>query len=107
MPEHGQMARTGIEPHVENVVFFRELMAAALVTLRAKGDELGGRLLIPNVGAMLPEELHHVVENRALRERLAAGIAVEDGDGDAPDALARDAPIGTVLDHVVDPFLAP
>ncbi len=38
---------------------------------------------------------------------LVALLAEEDGDGDAPDALAGDAPVGAGGDHVGDALLAP
>ncbi len=38
---------------------------------------------------------------------LAALVAEEDGDGDAPDALAGDAPVGAGGDHVGDALFAP
>src|SRR6185295_12973483 len=40
-------------------------------------------------------------------ERGRAALAVEGGDGDAPEPLARDAPVRAGRDHVADALLAP
>src|SRR5579875_79242 len=56
---------------------------------------------------MLGELTDDTVENLAVGKWFAALIAVEDHDGDAPDALARDAPIGPGGDHVGDALFAP
>ncbi len=46
--------------------------------------------------------------NRLLSgQRLFAGGAVEDRDGNSPDPLSGDAPVRTILDHPVDPVPAP
>ena len=47
------------------------------------------------------------VEDLAIGDRLAAALAIEDDDRHAPDALARDAPVGAAGDHVGDALLAP
>ena len=105
--EDGEVARTGIEPDVENVVLLAEGAAAALGAGVARGQEFGGRALIPDVGAVLAEEGDDAVENGAIGDRLAAGVAIENDDGHAPYALARDAPIGAGGDHVGDALLTP
>ena len=101
VPEHGEMARPGVEPDVEDVVFFAELRRRRILRSRAGRHQFGGGALVPDVGGVLGEELDDAVEDLAIRDRLAAAFAVEDDDRNAPDALARDAPVGTVRDHVV------
>ena len=105
--EHGQVTRTGIEPHVENVGLFAEFGATAFGASGPGGQQFGGGALIPDVGAVFAEERHDAVENLAVGNRLAAAFAVEHDDGHAPDALARDAPIGAAGDHIGDALFAP
>src|SRR5438874_12815870 len=42
-----------------------------------------------------------------IEQRLAAGLAMKDGDRDAPNSLARDAPVRPSGNHVGDPLFAP
>ncbi len=53
------------------------------------------------------EGLFHVGDGRRVEQRLAAFLAEEGGQGHAPVALARDAPVGAVLDHAGDALLSP
>ena len=46
-------------------------------------------------------------DERGRDDRLAALRAVDGGNRHAPDALARDAPVGAVRDHVVHAVVAP
>src|ERR1035441_7908001 len=62
---------------------------------------------VPGVGGLAHEERDDEFVDGGVVERLAALAADEDVYGDAPDALAGDAPVGTSGDHVGDPFLAP
>ena len=105
--EDGEMAGAGIEPDVENVGFLAEGCAAALGALAAGAHEFGGGFGIPNVGGVLAELRDDAIENRFIGEWLGAAFAIEDGDGHAPDALARDAPIGARRDHVGHALFAP
>ena len=56
---------------------------------------------------LLDEQVDDELVDRRVFQRLAALAAKEDGDGHAPDALTRDAPVGTGGDHVGNAFLAP
>ncbi len=49
----------------------------------------------------------HVPQQLGAQQHLAAALAIEGRDRHAPEALARDAPVGARLDHVVDALLAP
>ena len=62
---------------------------------------------VPGVGGLLHEEVDDEFVDGGIFQRLAAFAAEEDGDGDAPDALAGDAPVGAGGDHVGDALLAP
>ena len=101
------MARSGIEPDVENVVLFGELRRAALLADGPGGHQFGGGAFEPDVGRVLFEKIDHAVEDLAIGQRFAAGRTIEDDDRHAPDALARDAPVGPAGDHVRDAFFAP
>src|SRR2546425_6128191 len=106
--EHGGVAATGVEPHVEDVALFPEALAAALRASRVGRQELARRACVPLVGALaLAEDRRDVLDDTLLeQERLAAG-AVEGDDRHAPDALPRDDPFEAVRHHVVDAILAP
>ena len=105
--EHGQMARSGIEPDVQDIGFLAELRAAALGAGYAGRQQFGRGALVPDVGGVLGKELHDAVQDFAVGERFAAMVAVEDDDGHAPHTLARNAPIRARGDHVGDALLAP
>src|SRR5580698_8241701 len=64
-------------------------------------------MLIPGVGRFLAEQLHHAIENLAVRHRLLAVLAIERDDRNAPHALARDAPVRPRSDHVGHALFAP
>ncbi len=53
------------------------------------------------------KQIDEAAVDRGIVERLVALFAKEDRDGHAPDALARDAPVGPGGDHVGDALLAP
>jgi hypothetical protein len=61
----------------------------------------------PDVGPVPIHEGRHVLHEPLLGQKRAALGAVQDRDGNTPGALARDAPVGPVGDHAVDPLLAP
>ena len=105
--EHGQMARAGIEPDIQDVGFLTELGGAAFGASHAGRQQLGGGALIPDVSGVLGEEAHDAIQDFAIGDGLAATVAIEDDNGHAPDTLARDAPVGAHGDHVGDAFLAP
>ena len=71
------------------------------------GHELVDRPLVPRVGAVLSNTVAALLDERRREDRFAAPRAVERRDRHAPRALARDAPVGAVRDHVVDAVVAP
>jgi hypothetical protein len=91
----------GIEPDVERV--------AHLVVLAGLVAEQFGRVeLEPGVDAFLLDALRHGFQQfQRARMRLAGFLVQEEGNRHAPVALARDAPVGPVGDHRVQPRLAP
>ena len=105
--QYGLVARSGIEPDVEDVVLPLEGRPAAAGTGQPLGHELGQRALVPRVGAVLVEHLRRALDDLGGEEGFAAARAVERRDRHAPRSLARDAPVGTVGDHVEDAVAAP
>src|ERR1700733_6054261 len=71
------------------------------------GEERCGFVLVPGVGTLFFEEVDDALVDGGFVEGLAAFVAEEDGDGNAPDALAGDAPVGPGGDHVGDSLFAP
>src|SRR5271157_5665133 len=62
---------------------------------------------VPGVRAFLFKPLHNIAQRGEIAELLAASIAEEDDDRNAPETLAGDAPVRAVFDHFVDALLAP
>ena len=81
--------------------------AAARRAGQALGEELRDRAFVPRVGAVDVEHRRGLVDQGLGQHRLAARGAVHCGDGHAPAALARDAPVGPVGDHALDAGAAP
>ena len=98
--QHRLVARTRVEPHVEDVALPLELRAAARRARQSVGDELLDRPFVPGVGAVDVEDPGGALDERRRQERLAALRAVDRRDRHAPGPLPRDAPVGTVRDHV-------
>ena len=105
--QHRFVARSGIEPDVEDVHLALEGGAAARRARQPGGDEVFRRPLVPGVGAVLLEHRRRLLDERRRHDRLAARRAVDRRNRHAPGALARDAPVGAVRDHVVDAVVAP
>src|SRR5260221_13707556 len=64
-------------------------------------------MFVPRVGAFFFEPLDDVAQCFEVFKALAATFAVKNDDRRAPEALARDAPIGAMLDHFVHAIFAP
>ena len=105
--QHGRVRRARVEPDVEDVRLLAERAAAALRAAEALGQQRRGVAVVPGVGALALEHVRHAPRQLRTEQGLAAALAVERGDGHAPQALARDAPVGTGLDHVVDAVASP
>ncbi len=105
--EDGVPACAGLEPDIEDVHLFAEVGAAAVGAGGAGGQQGSGAVLVPGVGAFAMEEIDEAFVDLRVVQGLVAGVAEEDGDGDAPDALAADAPVGACGDHVGDALFAP
>src|ERR1700741_466432 len=64
-------------------------------------------MLVPGVGALLFKPLHHIAERAKIFETFAAGIAIKNDDGHAPETLTRNAPVRALFDHFVHAVFAP
>ena len=95
--EHAGVRDAGFPPHVEDVLLGDELGAAALLAVRAVRQVLAGLLGEPGVGALFVEQLDNGVERCLVCHGLAALGALEHGDGHAPAALTRDAPVLSLI----------
>ena len=62
---------------------------------------------MPGFDAFAVEHVHDFAVERGIEDGLLAVFAQEDRDGDAPDALAADAPVRACSHHVGDSILAP
>ena len=97
----------GIDPDVEGVLAFFEAewhadFRAGFFQFRCDfGGEFVCRLGEPNAGALFLDEAGKGADDFGAEERLLA-FAIKDGEGDAPGALPRDAPVGTALDRATD-----
>ena len=87
--------------------FALEFGVPAFGALHALGDEFLDRPFVPRVGAVDVEHRRRLVDERLGQHRRAALRAVHRRDRHAPDALARDAPVGPVGDHALDARLSP
>src|SRR5213594_3095019 len=101
------MARSGVEPDIENVRLLGDLGAATLRTGHSRRQQLRSRARIPDIRGVPGELGHDRVEILSVCDRREALLAVKGDDRHTPDALAGDAPVRTRSDHVIDPLLAP
>ena len=92
--ENEGMGRSGIEPDIEDV---RHLLIFGRIVIRP--EEPGRVRGEPAISALVTHRLDHTVDHRLVAKRLAAGHVDEHRDRHAPGTLAREAPVGTLLDH--------
>ena len=105
--QRGIVGGAGVEPAVQGVLLLGEVLAAAVGAGKALGGQLHSILLEPDIGAILVKELRKLLDGFRGRHGLAAALAVEHGDGQAPAALTGDAPVGALADHAGHAVLAP
>ena len=91
-PESNQPSRVSLS-------LFKAGGLAAVGAGEALRQNLLRRHLKPGVGALLLEQAGDGVDGLVGADGLAAVLAVEHGDGQAPAALAADAPVGALPDH--------
>ena len=106
--QHRLVARARVEPDVEDVVLALERRARR--TSRTSGPRAGtprsaARTTRPRRTRRRPSAARSTIAGVSTASPHAG--AVERRDRHAPGALARDAPVGAVRDHVVDAVAAP
>ena len=97
----------GIKPDVHYIRLFPELTALTMGAKRQFPEDLFRRKAPPAVGTLAAEKVLDLPDPRGISHYTLASLAIESGYGDSPDSLSTDAPVGSLLDHVGDPFLAP
>src|SRR6266571_3620439 len=102
MTEHGGVAGAGLKPYVDDVHLFAELCFAAAGASRPRRKDCSSFKLVPSIRAFAGEQVDHGAVRFFRFQKLAAVCAEKDGDGYAPNALARDAPVGPCGDHVAN-----
>jgi hypothetical protein len=109
VPLHGgEVGGAGVEPAVQGVLLLLEAaLAAAVGAGEAGGQDLLGGLGEPGVGALLLKQGGDGGDGLVGDDGLAAVLAVHHGDGQAPLALAGDAPVGALPDHGLHAVDAP
>ena len=104
--QHRHMGGAGVEPDVHDVLILLEFDAAALAGITC-GKDLAGLIFVPGVAALAAEQIAHRLDGLVGDVILAALLAVESRDGNAPGALAADAPVATVAHHAHHAVMAP
>ena len=101
------MGYAGIKPNVHDVGFLFKVLAAAVRANSAFRQNLGCILDVPGVGTFLSKKLRNSLNTLFGNVFLAAILAEEDRDRNAPGSLTRDTPVTSVLDHADNSVLAP
>ena len=98
---HALVREARIGPHVHDV-------GDLFVSVGVVAQQLARIELEPRFDAVFLHPLRHFLD-QFLRARMQflRLLVHEQRDGHAPGALARQAPVGTLLDHVEDALLAP
>jgi hypothetical protein len=105
--QYREVARSGIEPHIQNVGSLAERAAAALPAAGVGLQQFRLRPVVPDIGGVLAEQIDDAIQVFAIGQRLPAALAIEHDDGHAPHPLTRDAPIGAAAHHAGHALLAP
>ncbi len=107
VPEHRGVRDARLEPDVDDVGLLGERRARATRADGPGGDEVARVTAPPGIGPLLAEDRRHQIETRRVEQRLPAAVALQRGDRHSPRALARDAPVRTMGEHVGHALLAP
>ena len=100
------MTDAGIEPDVQNVVFFFKLSTATF-TARTFGYQFGSPQREPCIGTLLLKYISHMIDHLVPKQRRLTLVAIEDNNGYPPDPLPADTPVGPGGYHIADPLFAP
>src|SRR4051812_27871939 len=109
MAKHSGMARTRLEPDIDDVHLFAKFFSSTFLACRSEGKDRSRVMPVPGIRAFFRKQLDNFPVHLWRAEQfVAVAVATEKyRDGNSPDALPRDAPIRTRLDHVADAQLAP
>ena len=105
--QDGGMAHPGIKPYIQDVLILFKICSPAFLADGSLGHELPGIFLKPDVRRVGGEKFMNLVNGLPCDIDLSAILAVKDRNGHAPGALTGEAPVGTMLDHGVDPGFSP
>src|SRR5437879_1832285 len=101
------MARTRVEPDVEDVHLAFEGGAAALWTREAVGHERTRVPLVPSIGTVPLEYRGGLFDQLWCDDRCTTLCAVDCRNRHPPRSLPRNTPIGAALEHVEDAVVSP
>ena len=101
------MGDAGVEPDIEDIGLFTELVVAAARTAGARWQQLAGIFFKPDIAAGCLELVGDMMHDFAIIQCFTTFFAVGDSDRYAPAALPADTPVGARFDHVVDPVAPP
>ena len=105
---HGsKVGGAGIEPSVQSIFFFGEVLAAAVRANKAFGKDLVCLVEIPCIGTFFGKQCGNGIPGLVGDDRFAAVFAVKYRNGEAPFSLTGDAPVHTLVDHGFHAVLAP
>src|SRR5205807_6922117 len=104
--EDGGMTAARVEPDVEDVALLAKFATPTLRTGRSRRHELLGISRVPLVGARTCfHDPGHVLHHALVEEQRVARRAIEGDDRHTPHPLARDHPLRSMRDHVVNTLL--
>ncbi len=102
MSAHCGVRNARVPPDVKNVLVRLEMMAAAF-RADASVTQIVCRIIgKPGIGPLFAEKRDDGIKGLVVDDGLAAVLARKGGNGDAPCALARNAPVRPLLDHCAD-----
>ena len=101
------MGGAAVEPNVHDIGFLVEMVVTAFRAYSTSGQQLFSAMSPPCIGAFLFKPVSNSIDGSFVNQMLTALVAVENGNGHAPNTLTADAPVMAVANHVVDALLAP
>ena len=101
------MGGATVKPNVHDIGFLVEMVVTTFRAYSASGQQLFSAMSPPCIGAFLFKPVSNSIDGSFVNQMLAAFVAIEYGNGHAPNTLTADAPVMAVANHVVDALLAP
>src|SRR5580704_12291316 len=100
------MRRAGIEPDIEDVRFFPPFCLTA-GAVRSRRQQFFGGMSEPGVGAFAFKKRQNMAQHGGVLQLSAASVTIKNDQRHAPEALTRNAPIGTSGDHLPHAIVTP